>query len=103
MEGKLQNKIIVIIGGTAGIGLSAARACLAEAARVVTVGRDPSVERLLGHGGARTPFALAAARRDSGMDRRDHGLGRAIFASARRHLRGPPLHLRRSTAFYAAP
>ncbi len=36
----LHNKSIVIIGGTSGLGLSAARAFLAAGARVVVVGRD---------------------------------------------------------------
>jgi NAD(P)-dependent dehydrogenase (short-subunit alcohol dehydrogenase family) len=38
----LQNKSIVIIGGTSGLGFSAARAFLAAGARVVIVGRDPA-------------------------------------------------------------
>jgi NAD(P)-dependent dehydrogenase (short-subunit alcohol dehydrogenase family) len=37
----LLNKRIVIIGGTAGMGLSTAMACIAEGARVVVVGRNP--------------------------------------------------------------
>lgn len=37
----LSEKVIVIIGGTTGLGLSAARACIAEGARVIVVGRDP--------------------------------------------------------------
>lgn len=37
----LSNKCIVIIGGTAGMGLSAALACIDEGAKVVTVGRNP--------------------------------------------------------------
>ena len=36
----LENKSIVIVGGTSGLGLSAARAFLAAGARVVIVGRD---------------------------------------------------------------
>ncbi len=36
----LQNKCLVIIGGTMGIGLSAARAFMQHGARVVVVGRD---------------------------------------------------------------
>lgn len=38
---RLQNKVIVIIGGTSGLGRSAAAACVAAGARVVAVGRDP--------------------------------------------------------------
>ena len=37
---KLENKSLVIIGGTSGLGLSAARAFLTEGARLVIVGRD---------------------------------------------------------------
>ena len=37
----LSNKRIVIIGGTAGMGLSAALACIDEGAKVVVVGRNP--------------------------------------------------------------
>ena len=36
----MQGKTIVIIGGTGGLGLSAARACVARGARVVVVGRN---------------------------------------------------------------
>ena len=39
--GALQDKVIVIVGGTTGLGLSAAKACLAAGARVVCVGRNP--------------------------------------------------------------
>jgi NAD(P)-dependent dehydrogenase (short-subunit alcohol dehydrogenase family) len=37
---KLKNKSIVIIGGTSGMGLSSAKACLAEGAHVIAVGKD---------------------------------------------------------------
>lgn len=37
----LSGKVLVLIGGTTGIGLSAARAFLAAGARVVVVGRNP--------------------------------------------------------------
>ena len=40
MPAKLANKVIVVIGGTTGLGLSAARAFVAEGARVVVVGRN---------------------------------------------------------------
>ena len=39
MDGNLKNKAIVIIGGTTGIGLSAAKAFIAEGAKTVVVGR----------------------------------------------------------------
>ena len=41
MHGTLQGKSLVIIGGTTGLGLSAAKACIAAGAQVVVVGRDP--------------------------------------------------------------
>ena len=40
MSQQLKNKNIVIIGGTTGIGLSAAKAFIAEGAKVVAVGRN---------------------------------------------------------------
>ena len=36
----LGGKVVVIIGGTSGLGLSAAKACVAAGAKVVAVGRD---------------------------------------------------------------
>jgi len=44
---RLQNKSIVIVGGTSGLGLSAAQACAAEGASVVVVGRDRAKASLL--------------------------------------------------------
>lgn len=45
MAGQLANKVIVIIGGTTGLGLSAAKACVEADANVIVVGRNPkSVE-----------------------------------------------------------
>lgn len=40
-EGWLQNKSIVVIGGTTGIGLSAAEAFIREGANVLAIGRNP--------------------------------------------------------------
>lgn len=37
---RLKDKTIVIVGGTTGMGLSAAKACVAEGARLVVMGRD---------------------------------------------------------------
>ena len=52
MNQQLENKNIVIIGGTTGIGLSAAKAFIAEGAKVVAVGRNADsvahAKRLLG-------------------------------------------------------
>ena len=42
MSKQLENKNIVIIGGTTGIGLSAAKAFIAEGAKIVVVGRNPN-------------------------------------------------------------
>lgn len=45
MAGELSGRVVVIIGGTAGLGLSASKACLAAGAQVVAVGRDdPSID-----------------------------------------------------------
>ena len=41
MQSALSGKVIVIIGGTTGLGLSAAKAFIADGARVVVVGRNP--------------------------------------------------------------
>jgi NAD(P)-dependent dehydrogenase (short-subunit alcohol dehydrogenase family) len=41
MSGRLAGRVVTIVGGTSGLGLSAVRACLREGARVVAVGRDP--------------------------------------------------------------
>src|SRR5256885_264574 len=38
---RLDGKSILIVGGTSGMGLSAARACMREGARVTVVGLDP--------------------------------------------------------------
>lgn len=42
MVGRLQKKSIVIMGGTGGLGFSAAKACAAEGANLVLVGRNES-------------------------------------------------------------
>src|SRR5687768_7298940 len=42
----LHNKNIVIIGGTTGLGLSAAKAFLQQGAKVVAVGRHPETAQL---------------------------------------------------------
>jgi len=39
-RGRLHGKVVVIIGGTSGLGASAARVCWREGARIVAVGRD---------------------------------------------------------------
>lgn len=45
MPGSLAEQVFVLIGGTAGLGLSAARALVAAGARLVVVGRDEAVGR----------------------------------------------------------
>lgn len=40
--GRLKDKVIVIIGGTSGMGLSAALACINEGARIVVTGKEES-------------------------------------------------------------
>src|SRR5207247_2283967 len=42
MAKMLESKVIVIVGGTTGLGLSAAQACIAAGARIVCVGRSES-------------------------------------------------------------
>lgn len=42
MEKPLDGKAVVVVGGTTGLGLSAAKALLAAGANVVVVGRDPN-------------------------------------------------------------
>jgi len=57
---KLANKVLVIIGGTTGLGLSAAKAFVVEGAKLVIVGRNPqsvaAAQKELGSAG----HALAA-------------------------------------------
>jgi NAD(P)-dependent dehydrogenase (short-subunit alcohol dehydrogenase family) len=45
MQAALQGKVIVVMGGTTGLGLSAARAFQAEGASVIVVGRNPESAR----------------------------------------------------------
>ncbi len=40
MEKVLKDKVIIIVGGTSGMGLSAAEACIRAGARVVALGRS---------------------------------------------------------------
>ena len=39
--GRLEEKVILVMGGTTGLGLSAAAACEREGAHVVVIGRNP--------------------------------------------------------------
>jgi NAD(P)-dependent dehydrogenase (short-subunit alcohol dehydrogenase family) len=97
---RLRGKIIVIIGGTSGLGLSAAQAFAAEGARLVIVGRDPqkteaAVEQVgpptVGApGDANHPRTAAdaiglAVKQFGGFD----GLYHVAGGSGRRHGDGP--------------
>ena len=59
MESSLKDKVIVIVGGTTGLGLSAARACVAAGANVVIVGRDPASGEMAGEALGASAFAIA--------------------------------------------
>ena len=41
MSGPLSDRVIVVVGGTTGLGLSGAKACVEAGARIVVVGRNP--------------------------------------------------------------
>lgn len=66
---RLKDKVIVIIGGTSGLGLSAARAVVAQGASVLVVGRDQdkclAVQRELG---SRCRFNVGDATRPGTAD-----------------------------------
>ncbi len=96
----LADKVIVIIGGTTGLGLSAALACRHAGARVVVTGRNPesvsAAAASLGEAGAslvgdatdlaHAPVAIArACERFGGC----HGLYHVAGGSGRRHGDGP--------------
>ncbi len=100
MSSRLNGKVIVVIGGTTGLGLSAAEAFIREGARVVAVGRNPenvvAAEQMLGSaaralsGDASHPDAavkaIAVARREFGGF---HGLYHVAGGSGRKHGDGP--------------
>lgn len=54
MQLSLENKAIVVVGGTTGLGLAGAKACAEAGAKVVVVGRDAGriaeAEKVIGHG-----------------------------------------------------
>lgn len=64
VRGTLSGKSIVIIGGTTGLGLSAARAFLENGARVVVVGRNPENAKAAQKSLGKSCFALAADATD---------------------------------------
>ncbi|HAV62859.1 MAG TPA: short-chain dehydrogenase [Verrucomicrobiales bacterium] len=100
MSGRLKNKSLVIIGGTTGLGLSAAQACVREGARVVVAGRNPdsaeAAESLLGENGmaivgdaadpATADAAIELVREQFGGF---HGLYHVAGGSGRRYGDGP--------------
>ena len=74
MSGPLSDRVIVVVGGTTGLGLSAAKACVEAGARIVVVGRDPdnvaaaletlgtNAEGMAGDAGAATTAERAIAK-----------------------------------------
>ena len=97
---RLADKSLIIIGGTTGIGLSAAKAFVAEGARIVIVGRKPesveAAQRDIGEtaralvGDACDPTtasrAIETALREFGAF---HGLYHVAGGSGRRQGDGP--------------
>ena len=61
-EGALSGKVVVIVGATSGMGLSAARACLAEGGKVVGVGPPEAPESLASELGAEARIVRGDAR-----------------------------------------
>lgn len=98
----LLNKVIVIIGGTAGMGLSAARACVAEGAKVVVVGRDAQVAEaageILGPGGvAMAGDAMEPGTAEASIERAFEQFGRFdglyhVAGGSGRRMGDGPLH-----------
>lgn len=97
---RLSGKVIVILGGTSGLGLSAARALTKEGARIVVVGRSPdkvrTAERELGAGAlgltgdamqpdTATEAVALAVKQHGGF----HGLYHVAGGSGRRQGDGP--------------
>src|SRR5690348_10688810 len=64
MNGALQGKRLVIIGGTTGLGLSAARAFIDNGAKVLVVGRDETNVKRAQKELGRNALALAGDARD---------------------------------------
>jgi NAD(P)-dependent dehydrogenase (short-subunit alcohol dehydrogenase family) len=64
MEGALAGKVVVVVGGTTGIGLSGVHACLKAGARVVALGLPDSVTDALAEELGPSTRLLAADARD---------------------------------------
>jgi NAD(P)-dependent dehydrogenase (short-subunit alcohol dehydrogenase family) len=97
---RLAGKVIVVIGGTSGLGLSAATAFAAEGARLVVVGRDPAKVTVARKKIGRGVLGLAGDAMDSktapeairiAVERfgRLDGLYHVAGGSGRRHGDGP--------------
>ena len=97
---RLREKVIVIVGGTSGLGLSAARSCVGAGAAVVVVGRDEQKCRAacaeLGEqslavtGDASDPqTAIRAIEKALAEFGGFHGLYHVAGGSGRRHGDGP--------------
>lgn len=80
-NGALQGKVIVIIGGTTGLGLSAAKACVAAGANVIVVGRNPKSAKEACH-------ALGAESRGMAADASDPATATKAIRAAVREFGG---------------
>jgi NAD(P)-dependent dehydrogenase (short-subunit alcohol dehydrogenase family) len=100
MPERLAGKVLVVIGGTSGLGLSAVRACVAAGARVVAVGRaEDDVAALNAElPGPVRALAADATQPDTAPRAIDtalaafggfHGLYHVAGGSGRRHGDGP--------------
>ncbi|MCW5559258.1 MAG: SDR family oxidoreductase [Verrucomicrobiae bacterium] len=100
MSGRLRDRVVVIVGGTSGLGKSAAFACVREGARVVAVGRDPGKAEALAAELGESVRSLAAdavqpetAARAVDLARSTWGRLDALYhvagGSGRRHGDGP--------------
>lgn len=99
-SGALSGKSLVIVGGTTGLGFSAARACVMAGARVVIVGRDEEKARVAGKelGNSAAIFCGDAANPDTTPNAIElavnsfggfHGLYHVAGGSGRRWGDGP--------------
>ncbi len=97
---RLKGKVLVIVGGTSGLGISAARACVREGARVVLVGRSatrlkaalaslgPAASGITGDA-RKAATASRAIRLALTRFRAFHGLYHVAGGSGRNHGDGP--------------
>jgi NAD(P)-dependent dehydrogenase (short-subunit alcohol dehydrogenase family) len=97
---RLRDKVLVVVGGTSGLGISAARAFVAAGARVVVLGRDPGKCQDAGRELASAAVALtgdasapetAAGAIQAALDHFGafHGLYHVAGGSGRRQGDGP--------------